>query len=881
MSVFVIPHSGMYHGNFEFAVVMSGKQPSKLKVSVYDEQQKRVVYSTKDTWHSGRKLALPPGEYCVRAELVAPRLDGSNLLLDAVEMRYSVLHSDRGASPSSTPLSGHILRDELASSGSHLRLRSPMSAEDAAPVAARADVANGGESASRFGSFPPSRRSMSEVNVRASSFAGNSTREEAADVWRSSSRATPNAALQCLRDPTPAQALQAFSEAPSRRATPFVARNALGAAGTAKQQQPASSSAAEARRSPTPHPLEPPAEEDTHPTVGADPQHATSWLWKLSPTPVNEAKAAAVARASPGSADAATADEQISGARTADGGALVATPPQQQQQQHSGDRAEPARMSTRPSPPSGTTARPRPSEVVGVRPANPEMPQERSCGAAHTVPLSHTLTPDNLLGRKTHLSHRDWTPLVVRAELVRDREEKKRSNSPERQSVQNQQSTAQPVMPTPLTGSTVRQLKSSTALVTRDNNERSPNRSSAQVQSPRLSSGKHGSKFVIPPPDFIDVHKPFCLALAFGAANAEPKTDAVFLHVLLEAEVEAGVKPQEPVVCVTPATFAAIPTRAQGINYHWVCSPSIRANERSGLMDMLGDVTGKAHTAVAISTACVGPSCDGQTLSGLQFVLDSLDGETSSCQFFVSFREVEEMSNEDEAAAVQDGILTDNSDAATPATGRDRNRQPPTLDERALGAEFIYNSLPCIRCVVDGGGEMALEVHRKNVVVAREPVYNGSRVAMYFGTTTAKVSAATSGDGDSAGAGEQQPYLSILVDYRTVFCYVIRSERGLDALRVIMMSRVESSSMVESGAGARMRLRELELLSHQRRLVAFADEVRLDDAKASQLSNGSRRGQYEEGGGTNQPWVGAPCLLSAWVAGESPGMCAWRRVTLV
>ncbi|RNE96622.1 hypothetical protein TraAM80_09703 [Trypanosoma rangeli] len=855
MSVFIIPHSGKYHGHFEFAVVMSEKQPSKLRVSVYEGQQKRLVY-TKDLWQSGKKLALPPGEYHVRAELVVPRLDGSNLILDTVETHYSVLQNDRGASAASTPLSGKILREELTASSSHLHQMSPLLVGDATPAAAQVEFVSKGESATRFGSFPPSQRSASELNARAS-FACGSAEDEPTGAWRSLC-ATPNAALQCLRDPVPAQALWAFSEAPSKRATPRVARSALGAAST--EEQAPSPFLGEQHVSSTPHKYVSPAENDVH---------TTSWLWTLSPTPVNGKRAA---KASPGSAGATTADKKMSRTRNAEEAPLAAMPPSQQ---HSGGPAEPALKLTLTPFPYGTTTQYDPSGEVGVRPLNANMIWGRPRVAAQPVPLSHDLTPDNILKTEIPLPDREWTPPGVHAGPVSDREEKRMSNSSKKPSAKDRQQTAQSVMPTPLTELTGRGVNSLTVLTTKDNNENSPNRRSSQVQSPQLSTGKYSSTFVVPPPDVIDVHASFSLALAFGAPNAEPMTNDVFLNVLVEEEVEAGVKPQEPVVCVVPATLAAVPTRARGINCHWVCSPSIRASERGEVLQLLGDDARKTCTAVAISTVCVGPSCDGQTLSGLQFVLDNVERGILSCQFFVFFREVEDVNNEDEGVVLQYGSPNDNDDTGHSATVQDRNRQTPTLDERALSAEFIYNSLPYIRCLVHESGEMALEIHHKNAVVASEPVHAGSRVAMYFGTITPNAFA-------SAGGGvaeKKQPNLSILVDYRTVFSYSIYSERGLDALRIIVMSRVESS-VVGSGTGACMRLREVELLSQQRRLVAFADEVRLDDAKASRLRNSGERRQHE-GGGPDQTRAGKLGLISTWVAGENPGVRAWRRVTLI
>ncbi|ESL09604.1 hypothetical protein TRSC58_02673 [Trypanosoma rangeli SC58] len=867
MSVFLIPHSGRYHGHFEFAVVMSEKQPSKLRVSVYEEQQKRLVYR-KDMWQSGKKLALPPGEYRVQAELVAPRLDGSNLIIDAVETHYSVLQNGRGASGASTPLSGKILREELTASSSHLHQMSPLLVEDATPAEAQAEFVNRGESANRLGSFPPSQRSASEFNARASSFACGSAGDEPAGAWRSLC-ATPNAALQCLCDPAPAQALWAFSEAPSKRATPLVARDTLGTASTAEQPPPPF--LGEQHVSFTPHQYASPSENDVHPpqpSRNADTQHTTSWLWKLSPTPVNGRRAA---KGSPGSVDATTADKEMFRTRNAAEASLSAMPPSQR---HFGGPAESTLKLTPTSLPYGTTTQSDPSGEVGVRPVNADMLWRRSRVAAQSVPLSHNLTPDNILETKTPLSDREWTPPVGRAGPVSDRKEKRMSNSSKKPSAKGRQQTAQSVMQTPPIELTGRGVNSLTVLTTRDNNENSPNWSGTQVQSPQLPTGKYGSTFVVPPPDVIDVHRPFSLVLAFGAPNAEPMADAVFLNVLVEEEVEAGVKPQDPVVCVVPATLAAVPTRARGINCNWVCSPSIRASERSEVMELLGDDARKTCTAVAISTVCVGPSCDGQTLSGLQFMLDNVEEGISSCQFFVFFREVEDVNNEDEGVTLQYGSPNDNDNTGHTPTAQNRNRQTSTLDERALSAEFIYNSLPYIRCVVHESGEMALEVHRKNVVVACEPVHAGSRVAMYFGTVTPNDFAAAGGV-----AEKKQPNFSILVDYRTVFSHTICSERGLDALRIIVMSRVESS-MVRSGAGACMRLREVELLSQQRRLVAFADEVRLDDAKASQLSNSGERRQHE-GGGPDQTCAGKLGLISTWVAGENPGARAWRHVALI
>ncbi|KAF8295416.1 hypothetical protein TcBrA4_0069450 [Trypanosoma cruzi] len=868
MSVFIIPHSGKYRGYFEFAVVMSGKKQSKLKVTVYDELKKRVVYETKDTWPSGRKMALPPGDYCVHAELVLPRLDGSTLLLDAVKAQYSIVQRSGSTLSTPTPLSGQMLREELASCASHVQRLSPYSTEGAIALAARADLVDGGELATRLGSFPPSRRSMSEFNGRSSVNAESVAGDDAASVWRSPSRGTPNPAIPRIRDPTPAQALRAFSELPSKRATPSLARVPLHAYETAEPNSPFS--LPQRNISLTTHPCAPSEagnNENTAPAAfNLEPQNATSWLWKLSPTPVKEER---MMKSSPGSVYAMAIDEPNSRQMNYEEIPLVSTPPQQQQQ--SDYPADSARGSVHTPLQYETIALPCCNEGVGVRPVNAVNSPDRLHANDQAVPFSYSLPAENVEENKNPLSFRGTTPLFVRAEPVRNNEEEKISSLPKQPNAEKEQQTLHFAIPTSTNDSSAEMVKYTPPVTIKDNQEKSPNRGSAQPTSPHLPSRKEGPTFVVPPPDVIDVHEPFCLALAFGSPNAATTTNPVFIHVLVEEEVEPGVKPVEPVISVVPATLAAVPTQARGINYRWVCSPSIRANGRTGLMEFLGGVAGKPHTAIAISTVCVGPSCDGQTLSGIQFVLDNAE-RISSCQFFVSFREIEEMSNEEEEVTKEEASVNEDDNNGDTAKAQDKSRQTPTLDDRALGAEVIYNSLPYIRCVVDENGEMTLEVQRKNFVVACEAVQKGSRVAMYFGTI------ATNGKAAGGNVGGQQPYLSVLVDYRTVFRYVVPFGKVPEALRVILMSSVKSSTDAPD-SGACMRLREVELLSQQRRLVAFADEVCLDDTKASQISDSIRRKQQEEG--PNQHGAGRPGSVSAWVAGQNPGIRAWRRVTLL
>ncbi|EKF39171.1 hypothetical protein MOQ_000609 [Trypanosoma cruzi marinkellei] len=840
---------------------MSGKKQSKLKVTVYDEMKKRVVYETKETWPSGRKMALPPGDYCVHAELVLPRLDGSTILLDAVKTQYSIVQRSGSTLSTPTALSGQMVREELASCASHVQRLSPYSTEGAIALAARADLADGGELATRLGSFPPSRRSMSEFNGRASVNAESVAGEDAASVWRSPSRGTPNPALQRIRDPTPAQALRAFSELPSKRATPSLARVHLHAYETAEPNS--QFSLPQRNISLTAHPYAPSEasnDGDTAPAAfNPEPQNATSWLWKLSPTPVKEEK---VMKSSPGSVYAAAIDEPNSRQMNFEETPLVSTPPQHQQQQQQSDYpADSARGSVHTPLHYEPIVLPYCNEDVGVRPANAINSPDRLHADDQAVPLWYSLPTENIEEKKNTLTCRETTPLFVHAEPIRNKENEKISSLPKQPNAEKEQQTSHSVIPTSTNESSADIVKYTPPVTIKDNRDKSPNRGSVQPTSPHLPSRKEGPTFVVPPPDVINVHEPFCLALAFGSPSAAAMTTPVFLHVLVEEEVEPGVKPVEPVISVVPATLAAVPTRARGINYRWVCSPSIRANGRTGVMELLGGVAGKPHTAIAISTVCVGPSCDGQTLSGIQFVLDNVE-RISSCQFFVSFREIEEMSNEEEEVTQEEASVNEDDNNGDAATAQDKSRQTPTLDDRALGAEVIYNSLPYIRCVVDENGEMVLEVQRKNFVVACEPVQKGSRVAMYFGTI------ANNGKATGGNVGGQQPYLSVLVDYRTVFRYVVPFGKVPEALRVIMMSSVKSSTDA-TDSGACMRLREVELLSQQRRLVAFADEVCLDGAKASQISDSIRRKQQEEG--PSQHGAGRPGSVSAWVAGQNPG----------